>query len=120
MNNSEQVTTMFSSTVSNVTNNTWYTVTNFAFQYNLIAFLLFVAFENSSADGNNATAFFMSPATTAYAGGGAAPVKISGATALEAQIVNSGSYNLQIRITSGADGGNTSRLRWWGFTIPGN
>jgi len=118
MNNNEQVTTMFSNTVSNVSNNTWYTVTNFAFQYNLIAFLLFVAFENSSADGNNVTALFMSPTTTAYAGGGAAPFKIAGATALEAQIVNSSPYNLQVRITTGADGG--SKLRWWGFTIPGN
>jgi len=118
--NGEQSTSIFSGSQITVSNNTWYTVSNFAFQYNLVAFLIFVSFENNAGDGNNTTALFMSPGTNAYAGGGSQPVRISGATSLEMQIVHSGSYDLQLRTTSSGSGTSDSRLRWWGIAIPGN
>lgn len=118
--NGEQSTAMFSGSQITASNNTWYTVTNFAFQYNLVAFLIFVSLENNAGDGNNTTALFMSPGTNAYAGGGSQPVRISGATSLEMQIVHSGNYDLQLRATSGASGTSDTRLRWWGIAIPGN
>jgi hypothetical protein len=120
LGNNEQQVPMSANTVANVTNNTWYAVTNFAFQYNLVAFLLFLSFENNSGDGNNTTALFMSPGSSAYAGGAPAPIRIAGSTNLEAQIVNSSPYNLEVRTISSGDGGNGSKLRWWIVSIPGN
>jgi len=118
--NNEQYTRMFSGSQSSPSNNTWYNVTDFAFQYNLVAFLMFLSFENSEGDGNNTTALFMSPANTAYASGATTPIKIAGASTLEAQITTSSPYNLQVRTTANSSGNNQSKLRWWAIAIPGN
>jgi hypothetical protein len=118
--NGDNTTYFQSGSARPVSNNTWYNVVSFDYQFNLIAFLIFVSLENNAGDGNNRTALFMSPASGAYAGAFTNGIRIAGSTELELQ-VNSGSpYTMQVRTTAGASGTGDTSLRWWLIRIPGN
>ena len=105
--------------ISNVNQNTWYDADPLIRWglYSVVGAIIMVTYEDNNADGHNLGAYFVGPATSAYAGATATPFhRFYGSGNLEVQLAPIGSTSnrkLQFRCThSSATGISTKLLRW--------
>ena len=108
-----------SGTITNVDQDVWY-VANPTIQwstYAVVGAIIMVCYEDNNADGHNLGAYFVGPATSAYAGMTTTPFhKLHGSSNLEVkidQVGGTGTEKLHFRCTHSSANGNSNKfLRW--------
>ncbi len=108
-----------SGTINNVDQNQWYPASPVIqwSTYAVVGAIIMVVYEDNNADGHNLGAYFVGPATSAYAGYTTTPFhKLHGSGNLEVkidQIGGTGTRKLHFRCThSSANGDGNKFLRW--------
>ena len=108
-----------SGTITDVDQDVWY-VASPTIQwstYAVVGAIIMVCYEDNAADGHNLGAYFVGPATSAYAGATTTPFhRLHGSTDLEVkidQVGGSGTRKLHFRCTHSSANGNSNKfLRW--------
>ncbi len=108
-----------SGTIQNVNQNDWYEATPTIqwSTYAVVGAIIMVCYEDNNADGHNLGAYFVGPATSAYAGMTTTPFhRLHGSTDIEVkidQVGGTGNRKLHFRCTHSSANGNANKfLRW--------